>query len=528
MASVRTNKKTGVKDIQFKSLDGKRRTLCIGKVDMKQAKTAKLHIEALIASKVCGGTPNPATLEYVADLPDVIHERLAKTGLVEPRGEGRSVTLKAWCDRYMSQRTDLAETSIKKIQLTIDRLTGFFGKECTLASVTADQAAEWRVSLFTPLPTKPKGKGKGRKAKVAAKPKNKKTRLSEASVRGHCRNAKTIFGVATDRKILPDNPFKSLKSASIAANREHYVTPEQAEEILEACPDHRWRLFFGLQRYGAMRAPSETHGITWDCIDWERRRMSVYSQKTGQTRIVPIDPRLYALLTEAFEKSRPGQKRVLTISKLNRHRNFELILRRASIAPWPDLFQTLRRSCETEWASRHPQHAVSAWVGHSMKVSEQFYLQVTDDLFDAASQAMGGGNSSTVPFREKNQDTPRESQDEFDSELYVKSYVTYDGNASQSDVASESDTSGGRGQEMHKPALCNALRHNTGSCESSPTWARTTDTRINSPFVRPLTPGFQGSKNCLWVNFPVLGLFLPKKLPKMGDVASIYCPSFRR
>ncbi len=36
-------------------------------------------------------------------------------------------------------------------------------------------------------------------------------------------------------------------------------------------------------------------------------------------------------------------------------------------------------------AKRHPQHAVSQWIDHSMKVSEKHYLMAGDDLYDAAA-----------------------------------------------------------------------------------------------------------------------------------------------
>ena len=61
------------------------------------------------------------------------------------------------------------------------------------------------------------------------------------------------------------------------------------------------------------------------------------------------------------------------------------ILRRAEIDPFGRCFHVLRQSCETEWAARFPQHTVSAWLGHSERVSEQHYLMVTDELYDLAS-----------------------------------------------------------------------------------------------------------------------------------------------
>jgi hypothetical protein len=61
------------------------------------------------------------------------------------------------------------------------------------------------------------------------------------------------------------------------------------------------------------------------------------------------------------------------------------ILKRAEIEWFGRCFPVLRQSCETEWAARFPQHAVSAWLGHSERVSEKHYLMVTDELSDLAA-----------------------------------------------------------------------------------------------------------------------------------------------
>ncbi|MHC4259528.1 MAG: hypothetical protein ACYSTF_03825 [Planctomycetota bacterium] len=42
----------------------------------------------------------------------------------------------------------------------------------------------------------------------------------------------------------------------------------------------------------------------------------------------------------------------------------------------------MRRNCETDWAQRYPQHAVSAWVGHGIEVSAKHYLQVPEELYE--------------------------------------------------------------------------------------------------------------------------------------------------
>ena len=51
----------------------------------------------------------------------------------------------------------------------------------------------------------------------------------------------------------------------------------------------------------------------------------------------------------------------------------------AGVSPWPRLFQNLRASRETELADRFPSHVVAGWIGHSMRVAEEHYLQITPE-----------------------------------------------------------------------------------------------------------------------------------------------------
>ncbi len=67
-------------------------------------------------------------------------------------------------------------------------------------------------------------------------------------------------------------------------------------------------------------------------------------------------------------------------------RRLASIVTRAGVPAWNKLYQTLRQSCEIEWAMMFPQHAVSAWLGRSEAVSRKHYLQVPDEIFDRAAR----------------------------------------------------------------------------------------------------------------------------------------------
>jgi len=45
----------------------------------------------------------------------------------------------------------------------------------------------------------------------------------------------------------------------------------------------------------------------------------------------------------------------------------------------------MRRNCETDWAQRFPQYAVSEWLGHDIRISAERYLAVTGDLYEKAA-----------------------------------------------------------------------------------------------------------------------------------------------
>jgi len=81
----------------------------------------------------------------------------------------------------------------------------------------------------------------------------------------------------------------------------------------------------------------------------------------------------------------PDQERVCDVSEHCLWRNFSVIRKRAGLPAWADAFQVMRRNCETDWAQRFPQYAVSEWLGHDIRISAERYLAVTGDLYEKAA-----------------------------------------------------------------------------------------------------------------------------------------------
>jgi integrase len=66
----------------------------------------------------------------------------------------------------------------------------------------------------------------------------------------------------------------------VNTTREHFVTREVIQKVLDTCPDAQWRLLAALSRYGGLRCPSEHLAMRLGDVDWEQDRLLVRSPKT--------------------------------------------------------------------------------------------------------------------------------------------------------------------------------------------------------------------------------------------------------
>ena len=205
--------------------------------------------------------------------------------------------------------------------------------------------------------------------------------------------------------MIAESPFADLKGGKQEnRSRYYFLTREDAQKVLDACPDAQWRLIFALCRFGGLRCPSEVLAIRRDDVDWERSRIRVRSPKTEhhqgkESRQVPIFPELRPYLEEAFEQAEPGTCHVITRYRdknANLRTQLERIIVRAGLDPWPKLFQNLRSTRETELAREYPIHVVCDWIGNSELVAAKHYLQTTDEDFEKASRYVEDGMPKAV------------------------------------------------------------------------------------------------------------------------------------
>ncbi len=384
----------------------------LGAVTKKEALSVRGFIENLVSYCNTGKELKPATQDWLNRIRPSVRKRLESLGLVEPTADGTEpFTVDTWCKHYIAMRENDGQTkadTVRKLENVGRRLSLFF-KGIPLESVTKLDAKNFRASLSS------------------------KYELSEATVRKHIAISRQFFNAAIEARLIDENPFRG-QPVTVQANKSrfYFITPEEAQSVLEACPDSQWRLIFGLSRFGGLRCPSEVLRLKWEDVDFVNNQFTVHASKTehhtdGGIRVVPMFPELKPLFQEVFDQAETGDIYCITqyrMKNVNLRTRLKRIIKNAGLKPWPKLFQNLRSSRETELFKLTGGNikAVCEWIGNSPEVAMQHYAQVTEaDRKQAAELAVlnsaekvlkNGGTRGGQPMTETPEIGSKESQEE--------------------------------------------------------------------------------------------------------------------
>ncbi len=263
MASI-VRDPNGRKRILFVAADGKSRpAVRLGKACIDDARTWKTRIEAILSAARIGRSIDNETAGWLGGLNDRDYGKLAGVGLVEARQTPDAPTDPARTLAATIEAFDASKLKAKKSTRvhwghTWRNLKAYFGDDKDIAEITEADAGTWSEWLDV------------------------QEKLSLPTARKRCGNAKQLFAFAVRKRLISSNPFGWVKSANVTnRGRDYFLTQDDAQRVIDACPDWEWRLLFALSRYGGLRCPSEHLSLRWNDVDFPRSRMRSPKPENG-------------------------------------------------------------------------------------------------------------------------------------------------------------------------------------------------------------------------------------------------------
>jgi len=388
MASISTDSR-GNRRILFMGVDGRKKAIHLGNTPKKSVESLKVLVEELLVARKTGRPSEPHTIRKVQSLHPAVRERLENLELLDGLGGG-SRRLGEFITEYVKSRTSVKPATKEIWRQGENSLIAYFGKDMPLNKLTPGDADEYLEHL-------------------------RGTTLAPMTIKKRLQFAKKIFRAAARKKLIFLDPFYDVSYTATKPDKGFFVTAKMTAKLLDACPDHNWRMIVLLCRYGGLRCPSEVLSLRWQDILWDQNKIVVPSPKTEHhpgkdTRVIPLFPELRGQLRECFESAPAGAVYVIDSGyrkramgkdgwrNCNMRTQFERIVKHAGLQKWPRLFHNLRSSRQTELAETFPSHVVCAWLGNSEKIAREHYYQITDEHFATASGTrMAAGEPPAEP-----------------------------------------------------------------------------------------------------------------------------------
>lgn len=371
MASITKIKRKGGTAYRIEFFDVKRKFIRLStNYKVRTAQAVKEAVERLVTIRNNGLVFDKKTVDIIDNFPPEIVDKLSEVGLLASKTRPRLGEI--W-DRF-NNLPERKEATAITYRTAAARFFREFDREETSDEITLERAQVWRAGLAATL--------------------------APATVASTVTRVRTVFKWAVENGHSEDNPFLKVEKGSfVNKERERFITPNEYERLLTACPCLEWRVIIALCRIGGLRNPSEVMGVKWADIDFQAGRFWVTSPKTARFndkagRLVPLFPPLRAELERLEAERENGDIYVISRNrgdKLSMRYPFKRIITLAGLEEWPRLFHNMRGSRSNELFSSYPAHVAAYWLGHSPRTAMTHYLYPLESDY---RRAISGGGIS--------------------------------------------------------------------------------------------------------------------------------------
>ncbi len=337
-------------------LGDRRTTLRLGLLSQSSADEISKHVDRLIESRKFKTVISEETKAWLQGAEPKLVKNLVKIGLCS---ELQNPTVADCIAAYISRKT-------------VDWTSGTISNYRQVETLLKEYFENTRVAEVSPNETK---------AFWAWMRKEKS--LADNTCRKHFQRCRQTFDDAIEQGVIVRNPFRvSEIKITVGVAAKKYIEAADIESVIEFIPADKteWRLLFSFARYVGCRMPSEIEQLTWNDIDWGANTILIRSPKTkryegrGQ-RKVPIFAEIQSLLLQHAEAVAPGT--VFVFPTLRSHKNLSTTAKKfvqgAGFEVWPEFWNSLRASRETDLMDSHGLRRACAWIGNGPNVAMRHY-----------------------------------------------------------------------------------------------------------------------------------------------------------
>jgi integrase len=340
----------------------KRHTLYLGgkRYNHKTAERLKEVIEILVYCRYNSLVVlDKSTTAWIQEAHESIKQKLEKTGLIT--FPSKRTCQKMW-DTFYEFKTDVKEGTLAIYKDCQNKFLTVFDKDEPIEALTHQRLLEWKKELLT--------------------------KYAPASVASHLKSLKTVLNWAVKQKWLDRSPAEGISLGSfVNKSNDRIISMEAYEQLLESCPDHRWRMIIALARIGGIRCPSELALLKWGDVDFDKQRLYITSPKTErhegkEGRTIPLFPQL----RQELEKAELRTGNVIDVVPSSLYQDFQKIAKDAGLGSIIRPFDNMRMSRSNEVLAKWGPLKESLWIGHSQKVMKKHYLVLADADYLSAAQ----------------------------------------------------------------------------------------------------------------------------------------------
>jgi len=159
----------------------------------------------------------------------------------QQRDRPEELSLGDFCKDWLKvKKREVRPDSFDVYEYAVRRLMNHFGPDMLLRNVTPRLASKF-VAELRPF---------------------KGETLSGWSRLKTLRNCKTMFQTAVTWELIPENPFKNVKSPKCEARRWHYLKPREYRALLAVARSLQWKATYALAYTAGLRF-GELFSLTW-------------------------------------------------------------------------------------------------------------------------------------------------------------------------------------------------------------------------------------------------------------------------